>query len=292
MENAITCVAGIVNRLAKDLSACDRQEIISAALVRIATGTEHALSAVRWSLADWLRDRVEVPQPTEDTELRRELQRARRTVRAASAGDLAKWDALLARMPERERAIAERLAAGYSMRDIAADLGIGLASADRARKAVRRMLGDSVLWSPILDALWGLPDSKIGRADWVTDLTEYRRQKRSAEHKNAPKVSGGTWTPRFTSWFVPFHAERSVVQWTIKSETPAPRPTRGAYAVILLPDESRKDSTVSVTGRELAGMERGERWTIDSSRFGPMVSSPVIRREFDSAGYVVPRVVR
>ena len=139
------------------------------------------------------------------------------------------------------------------------------------------MLGDSVLWSPILDALWGLPDSKIGRGEYVTDLSEYRRPRQSAERSPAPKVSGGTWQPRFSTWFVPFHAERSVVQWTIKSETPAPRPTKGAYAVILLPDEPRKKSTIELTQRELAGMERGERWTIERSNGDVLVRTPLPR---------------
>jgi len=308
MEDPITCVASIVHRLAKDLSHADRQEVISASLVRVATGTEHAISAVRWSLADWLRDRTESPAPVEDTELRRELQHARRSVRSASADDLAAWDKLLARLPEREKQVAERLAAGYSMRDIAGELQIGLASADRARKAIRRMLGDSVLWAPILDALYSLPDSIVGRGEYVSDLTEYRRSK-SAERSPAPigKRRAETFLPRFQTWFVPCHEKRQsplswypgmpIRTWNDRAE---PKPA-GLWAVAFglghepnnflrfadphAGKRSRDElEQVALKRRERRGLSEGRRWFFESKKHGTMISAPVIRREYDADG--------
>lgn len=319
MDNPITAVSAMVHRLAADLSHADRQEIISAALVRVATGTEHALSAVRWSLADWLRDQTEAPAPVEDTDLRRELQRARRAVRSASDEDLAKWDSLLSRMPEREREVAVRLAAGYSMRDVSAELGIGLASADRARKAIAKRLVDPVLWHPILDALWDLPATrkeresahrnavsvaKPVRATGISTITDgdtlcFASAKWLPERSHAPKVTGGATAQRkliFTTWFVPCHERRAnpVMAWypgvPIRKWEPTKPSGLWANALDLLsfcPPHAGKRSLDGMAlaedtlkPREAYGLAEGRRFYFDHAKHGPMLSAPLFNRGF------------
>ena len=262
----------IVKEVAPTLQHADLADVVSAAMVKAQTCGPQ--KAVRYALADWLRDQVEVPQPTEDTELRKELQKAKRSVRAASPDELAKWDKLLSRLPERERQVAERLAAGYSHRDIGAELRINAGTVTRVVAKIRARFIDPQLWHPILDALYGLPDSRIGRAGWVTDLSEYRRP-RTAQRRSVFACKGEVFAPRFATWFVPCHEKRTTIHWTINCETPKPRPTKGAYAVVLLPDEPRKESTVELTARELAGMERGERFLFEYRR------PPIVTRRVD-----------
>ena len=297
-------LVALAKQIAPDLQYHDLADVVSAALVKLPTcGPKQA---IRYALADWLRDQVEVPAPIEDTELRRELQTARRSLRSADDAELAKWDSMLSRFPERERDVASRLAAGYSMRDIAAELRIGLASADRAVKALRGRLVDPILWHPILDALYGLPDSKIGRAEWDTDLSEYR-VKRTTERRAVLAVGKDDkpviFRPRFTTGFVPCHHRRKpyrpmtwypgMTTWNWH-DRPEPAPS-GLLAVAFglghepnnylrfsdgAQGKRSNDGTVELTRRELSGLERGERWLIDSDRHGVMVRTPLPRIGF------------
>lgn len=305
MDNPITCVASIVHRLAGDLSHADRQEIISAALVRVAAGTEHALSAVRWSLADWLRDQTETPAPVDDVDLKRALQRARRSVRSASDEELAKWDSLLSRLPERERDVAVRLAAGYSHRDIGAELRINHGTVTRVVARIRGRFVDTCIWYPILDALHSLPNTKQARAEYVTDLSEYR-QPRTAHRSSAPIVAGETTehrTPIRTTWFVPCHVQRPApMKWypgmLIKRWEPS-NPS-GLWATCwecfqIGPKHAGKRSSEDVaetalSPREVLGLSDGRRWFFEHPTHGTMLSSQVIRREFDAAGVFRPHV--
>lgn len=300
MDNPITCVASIVHKLASDLSHADRQEVISAALVRISAGTEHAVSAVRWSLADWLRDQTTIPAPVDDVDLKREMQRARRAVRSASDEELAKWDSLLARMPEREREVAVRLAAGYSHRDIGAELRINHGTVTRTAARIKSRLIDPVLWHPIIDALYSLPHTMAERAEYVTDLAEYRTP-RAAHRRAAPKVTVETAQrkPIFTSWFVPCHEKRqSPMTWypgmPVRKWEPTTASGLLAHAWQTLSFGAHhfgKRSTdgidladCSLRRREASGLASGHRWFFEHKTHGTMLSAPVIRREYSADG--------
>jgi DNA-directed RNA polymerase specialized sigma24 family protein len=166
-------LVAIVKEIAPSLQWCDLEDVVSAALVKAPTCG--AQKAVRYALSDWLKEQTETPAPVDDIDLKREMQHARRTVRAASDEDLARWDALLARMPEKEREVAIRLAAGYSHRDIGAELGINHGTVTRTAARIKSRFIDPCLWYPILDALYSLPNTKAERAEYVTDLSEYRK---------------------------------------------------------------------------------------------------------------------
>lgn len=281
----------IVQEVAPTLQHADMLDIVSAALAKLPTCGPQ--KAVRYALADWLRDQVDVPRPTEDIELRRELQKARRAVRAASAADLARWDKLLARLPEREREVAIRLAAGYSHRDIGAELGVNAGTVTRTVAKIRSRFADPCIWHPILDALYSLPDSKHARAARA-DLSEYRHPQTA--QRTAVFVGKREATERkpiFTTWFVPFHETRQApLAWYPGMPIRKWEPTTpsGLLAIAFgLGHEPTNylrfggsnhgkrsiDETAELTTRETAGLIRGERWTIERPNGDVLVRTPV-----------------
>jgi DNA-binding CsgD family transcriptional regulator len=285
-------IVSIVKQIAPDLQYADLQDVVSAAMVKAPSCGNQ--KAVRYALSDWLRDQIEIPQPVEDVELRRELQHARRTVRAASDADLAKWDSLLARLPEREKDVAIRLAAGYSERDICADLRLSKSTAHDAIKRLRRRYGDKVLWFVIIDALQELPDTKAARGEYVSDLAEYRRPTRPDRRdvfvgrKKTTRSFARCWNDSVTLqptspvrlrpayWFpgIPIRPAWGAIQRRQSR-------TGGAYAVFLLPDDQQPVTVDTPNRRELAGLERGERFYFENRKHGLMLSIPVIVRNTD-----------
>jgi len=222
LDNPISSIAKIVHKLAADLSHADRQEVISASLVRISTGTEHALSAVRWSLADWLKDQTSIPQPTQDTTISeaqyldtgkrrgRHGELLLRKKREAKAIDEDTWKRMLGRLTTKEQQVAELIVADWPVVDICTALGINHGTVRGIRLRIEKRLADFALWNPILDALYGIADSKIGRAEFDTDLSEYRMTT-AARPLYAPIASEETAAqrqPLFTTWFVPCHEKR------------------------------------------------------------------------------------
>lgn len=304
---SISAVRAIVHEIAPQMQAADREEIVSAALVKVCTCG--AMKAVRYALADWLREQTEVPQPVDDVDLKRELQRARRSIRSASDEELAKWDAILSRMPEREREVAVRLAAGYSHRDIGAELAINHGTVTRVVARIRARFVDTCLWYPILDALYSLPNTKAERAEYVTDLSEYRPEP-AAHHSTVFVVSQSDWElgiePIRTTWFVPYHDRRPVpMKWypgmPIRMWEPQGATGLWQHAFDLAHEPSHnlkfadrhagKRSSegdepleTDLAPREVSGLDDGRRWFFEHPTHGTMISSPVIRREFSANG--------
>jgi hypothetical protein len=295
-------LVSIVKQIAPSLQWCDLEDVVSAALVKAPTCG--AQKAVRYALADWLKEQTETPAPVDDVDLKRELQHARRAVRAASDEELAKWDALLARMPEREREVSVRLAAGFSMRDISADMGIGLASADRARKAIAKRLSDPVLWHPILDALYSLPNTKAERAEYVTELAEYRTGR--AERSHVLACDGETSPQRkpiFTGWFVPGQEVDGIRRVEFRTWEPTSATGLLQHAFDLTYEQSNNLKFApraigktsmhldnqdlaedSLRPREATGLQTGRRFYFEHNKHGAMLSAPVIQREYDADG--------
>lgn len=199
-ENPVACCVELVRSIAPDLPRADLQEVVSGALLRISQGTEHYISAVRWSLGEWLRQAVDVP--TEDKALAesiyldtgkrqgRHAQNLARTIRQTRTQiDGANgWKALFSRCSETDQRVAAGLAAGWAHRDIAAETRLPLGTVESSIRRIRRKMSDYALWHPILDALFSLPDSKQGRAAYVTDLAEYRTKRVPSAVRRPPSA--------------------------------------------------------------------------------------------------------
>lgn len=322
-------IAKRVIGIAPQLQNADLQDVVSGALVKIQqaqTDQVSVLNAIRWSLAEWLRDQTNVPQPTEDTGLSEAqyldtgkrrgrhgefLQRTKRELQTTTDST---WQAITAKLSERETQVATRLAAGWSDYDIAEDLGIERGTAQACRRRLAKRLTDRALWIPILDALYSLPATKIERAEFDTDLSEYRRPRFHASEFVSRKDKTAQRQLIFTTWFVPCHEKRQApLSWypgmPIKrwEPTSATGLLQHAFDLAYEPSNNLKFAPkhagkrsmhadnqdmadCHLARREANGLANGRRWFFESRTHGTMLSCPVIRREFDAAGMFQPHV--
>lgn len=165
-------VIATLKEMGTGLQWADLADVIQSAMCKAeSVGVQNAC---RYALSDWFAEQATVPTPTEDVDLERMLRSERRRLPKA---DESGWKAVTAKLTEREKEVASRLSNGWSARDIAADLGLSVGTIAGATKRIRGRLADTALWFPILDALYGIPDTMRARGDYVTDLSEYRRQR-------------------------------------------------------------------------------------------------------------------
>jgi DNA-binding CsgD family transcriptional regulator len=316
-------VIATLREMASGLQSADLADVIQEAMVKVETcGVRNAC---RYALADWFQEQSSIPTPTEDSGLSEAqyldtgkrrgrhgemLQRTVRTVRREIDG-AAGWKAMFARATEKERSVAVRLAAGWSTRDIAADLGIAQQSAQATIKRLRTRLADVALWHPILDVLFSIPDTLIGRGEYDTDLTAYRSPRCHVpvlvrDEKRPTQVHGWKLSPADTVLVQPTTRLRiraeywypgcPVFGWSRSVPTWQPTMAGAEYRVLTYDPDGRSEyapDLIAFDGipgrkgqpylkpRELSGLTEGQRWFFRRAD-GWYLSSPVIRRDLDT----------
>jgi hypothetical protein len=167
------------------------------------------------------------------------------------------------------------------------------------------------LWYPIISALQDLPDTKQARAEYVTDLSEYRQEPtahRSTVFVVRPSDYELGIQPIRTTWFVPCHARRPApMKWypgmPIKRWEPSKPSGLWANALDLIsfrpkhagktsrhPDNLDLCPDLDLRRREANDLANGRRWFFGHSKHGTMLSSPVIRREYQPDGMFHPEI--